>query len=122
MQNQYYFIITNLVYYHPSQTDLPVPFTRDVQDFVKGLFLSGQTELAVQQNESGEKSEINKKIPAVNPYRINVQANAACINLLVWASTDESGKFVASFIFSLSLVLFHTVFYITKKMQALNLL
>ncbi|KAK3879548.1 hypothetical protein Pcinc_015884 [Petrolisthes cinctipes] len=72
------------------QNDLPVPFTRDVQDFVKGLFLSGQTELAVQQNESGEKSEINKKIPAVNPYRINVQANAACINLLVWASTDES--------------------------------
>nr|XP_053628095.1 phosphatidylinositol 4-kinase alpha-like [Cherax quadricarinatus] len=72
------------------QKDLPVPFTRDVQDFVKGLFLSGQTELAVQQNESGEKNEINKKIPSVNPYRINVQANAACIDLLVWASTDES--------------------------------
>ncbi|XP_071514880.1 phosphatidylinositol 4-kinase alpha isoform X1 [Panulirus ornatus] len=72
------------------QKDLPVPFTRDVQDFVKGLFLSGQTELAVQQNESGEKIKINRKIPSVNPYRINVQANAACIDLLVWASTDES--------------------------------
>ncbi|XP_042233496.1 phosphatidylinositol 4-kinase alpha-like isoform X1 [Homarus americanus] len=72
------------------EKDLPVPFTRDVQDFVKGLFLSGQTELAVQQSESGEKSDLNKKIPSINPYRLNVQANAACIDLLVWASTDES--------------------------------
>lgn len=110
--------MTNEVHYHPSQTDLPVPFTRDVQDFVKGLFLSGQTELAVQQNESGEKSEINKKIPAVNPYRINVQANAACINLLVWASTDESGKCVVYFLFSMSLVLLYFIFYINKQMQA----
>lgn len=72
--------------------DLPVPFTRDVQDFVKGLFLSGQTELAVQQNETVGKSDTNKKISSINPYRINVQANAACIDLLVWASADESGK------------------------------
>ncbi|XP_045112601.1 phosphatidylinositol 4-kinase alpha-like [Portunus trituberculatus] len=72
------------------QNDLPVPFTKDVQDFVKGLFLSGQTELAVQQNESGVKTDTNKKAPSINPYRINVQANAACIDLLVWASADES--------------------------------
>lgn len=79
-----------------SPTDLPVPFTRDVQDFVKGLFLSGQTELAVQQGESGEKTDANRKVPSINPYRINVQANAACIDLLVWASSDESGEVVFS--------------------------
>lgn len=59
---------------------------------MKGLFLSGQTELAVQQNESGVKTDTSKKAPSINPYRINVQANAACIDLLVWASADESGK------------------------------
>ncbi|XP_047491882.1 phosphatidylinositol 4-kinase alpha-like isoform X2 [Penaeus chinensis] len=72
------------------QKDLPVPFTRDVQDFVKSLYLSGQTELAGQQQESGEKDDPAVKTQAVNTFRINVQANAACVDLLVWAIADES--------------------------------
>lgn len=71
---------------------MPVPFTRDVQDFVKSLYLSGQTELAGQQQESGEKDDPAVKTQAVNTFRINVQANAACVDLLVWAIADESGK------------------------------
>lgn len=69
-----------------------MPFTRDVQDFVKSLYLSGQTELAGQQQESGEKDDPAVKTQAVNTFRINVQANAACVDLLVWAIADESGK------------------------------
>ncbi|KAK7078017.1 Phosphatidylinositol 4-kinase alpha, partial [Halocaridina rubra] len=72
------------------QKDLPTPFTRDVQDFVKSLYLSGQTELMNQQHESGEKSDPSNKLQPVNTFRINVQANAACVDLLVWAIADES--------------------------------
>ncbi|XP_076062775.1 phosphatidylinositol 4-kinase III alpha isoform X2 [Oratosquilla oratoria] len=72
------------------QKDLPVPFTRDVQDFIKSLYLSGQTELAVQQTDSSDKDTTSSRTTAVNTYKINVQANAACVDLLVWAIADES--------------------------------
>ena len=75
-----------------------MPFTRDVQDFMKELFLSGQTELAGQTDattnitDPQEEGSAHQKCPPINTYKLNVQANAACVDLLVWASADESGK------------------------------
>lgn len=84
---------------HLHSTDLPAPFMKDVQDFVKILFISGQTELARQQHHQHSDPDENKRrssigfcIP-INAYKINVQANAAFVDLLVWASADESGLF-----------------------------
>ena len=67
---------------------------KEIHGFIKNLFLSGQNDLQSRDHEASEKEEESAKTPHhINRFKLNVQCNAVCVDILVWATKDEYGEF-----------------------------
>ena len=78
-----------------SQSDLAPCFIRDIQEYIKQVFTSGTVELnSRHHHDNSEREERIMEASSkhvVNKFKLNVQTNAACVDILVWAAREEAG-------------------------------
>ena len=64
-------------------TGLNQQFTKEVQEFVKLLYAAGQTALQSDFSRHSSKEPLNS-------FALTISSNVACIELLLWAISDDS--------------------------------
>lgn len=86
---------------HDDGELLPVTFMADIQELVRSLFTSGQTELQSRHVDRLQHAQLalesrsgggggSNKLTGATRYRLTVEANASCVDLLVWAAMEEA--------------------------------
>lgn len=66
--------------------DLSTSFVKEIHDFVLEQFNTSQGEL---QKILHDADRIHNEL---SPLKLRCQANAACVDLMVWAVKDEQGE------------------------------
>ncbi|KAK3587137.1 hypothetical protein CHS0354_006778 [Potamilus streckersoni] len=77
--------------------DVPGRFMKEVEVFIKSLYMVGQQELDRRRHSqyhqhSRDSYTAGDKKWDVNPYELMVCSSAACVDLLFWAVREESGS------------------------------
>ena len=87
-------VLYSILIFISCQIDLPASLVKEIQDFTKQIFLSGQSELQSREHEAVEKDEKENAMGyhTINRFKLNVQTNAVCVDILVWATLEEQGN------------------------------
>ena len=81
---------------HLFHIDLPDSLVKEIQEFTKQIFLNGQSDIQSREHETNERDEKESTMgyhPTINRFKLNVQTVAVCVDILVWATLEEQGKF-----------------------------
>ena len=74
----------------PFYVGLNMQLRGEVQEFVKTMYAQGQTVL--QSRERASESQKTEKRHLLQPFQLTICSNVACIELLLWAITEDTGR------------------------------